>query len=69
MPIIARRTVISKVGDCLKELEETAYRLELLVESDTVSPRKMSALLRETNEFLAIFTTVSKNPKAPKVDS
>jgi four helix bundle protein len=55
---------ISKVGDCLKELEETAYWLELLVESGTVTYRKMAALLKETDELLAIFTTISKKTKA-----
>jgi four helix bundle protein len=55
---------ISKLGDCLKELEETSYWLELLVESDSVSVRKMSALLQETNELLAIFATISKKAKA-----
>ena len=31
---------VSKVGDCLKELEETEYWLELLVDSATVPARK-----------------------------
>ncbi len=30
---------ISKTGDCLKELEGTAYWLELLAESETIPPR------------------------------
>ena len=55
---------VSKIGDCLKELEETAYWLELLVDSGTVPSRKMAALLQETNELLAIFTTISKKTKA-----
>src|SRR5258708_3816515 len=55
---------ISKVGDCLKELEETAYWLELLVESGTVASRKMAALLHEAGELLATFTTISKKTKA-----
>lgn len=55
---------ISKIGDCLKELEESAYWLELLVDSGTVSARKMAAFLQETNELIAIFTTISKKTKA-----
>jgi len=55
---------VAKVGDCLKELEETAYWLELLVDSGTVSARKMADLLQETSELLAIFTTISKKTKA-----
>lgn len=55
---------VSKLGDCLKELEETSYWLELLVESATVPARKMAAILQETDELLAIFTTISKQTKA-----
>ena len=55
---------ISKLGDCLKELEETAYWLELLEESGTVPARKMAALLQEANELLAIFTASSKTAKS-----
>src|SRR5512136_559171 len=55
---------VSKVGDCLKELEETEYWLELLVDSGAVSTGKMAPLLQETDELLAIFTTISKKTKA-----
>ncbi|MGO8925482.1 MAG: four helix bundle protein [Limisphaerales bacterium] len=60
---------VSKMGDCLKELEETEYWLELLVDSGTVSARKMAALLEETNELLAIFTTISKKTKARNAEA
>ena len=56
---------ISKVGDCLKELDETAYWLELLTESGIVKPTKLAALQDETNQLLAILTTISKNTKNP----
>ena len=55
---------VSKIGDCLKELDETSYWLELLVESESVPKNKMAPLLDETNELLAIFTTISKKTKA-----
>jgi four helix bundle protein len=54
---------IAKIGDCLKELDETAYWLELLVRAEIVSAPKLSALQDETNQLLAIFTTISKNAK------
>ncbi|TAG10632.1 MAG: four helix bundle protein [Verrucomicrobia bacterium] len=54
---------ISKVGDCLKELDETAYWLELLTESGIVTPTKLASLQDETNQLLAIFTTISKKTK------
>ena len=54
----------SKIGDCLKELEETAYWLELLVDSGNISSAKMAGLLDETNQLTAIFTTISKKTKS-----
>ena len=57
---------ISKIGDCLKELDETAYWLELLTESGIVKPTKLAALQDETNQLLAILTTISKNTKNPR---
>jgi four helix bundle protein len=55
---------VSKIGDCLKELEETAYWLELLVDSGNISSAKMAGLLDETNQLTAIFTTISKKTKS-----
>jgi len=54
---------ISKIGDCLKEIEETEYWLELLVESGCVSARKLADLLDETRQLIAIFTTIHKRSK------
>jgi four helix bundle protein len=54
---------ISKIGDCLKEFEETGYWLELLVDSDCVSATKMAGLLDETRQLIAIFTTVDKHSR------
>jgi four helix bundle protein len=54
---------ISKVGDCLKEIDETEYWLELLVESGCVASQKMAGLLGETGELIAIFTTIDKRSK------
>jgi four helix bundle protein len=54
---------ISKTGDCLKEIEETEYWLELLVDSGCVAGSKMAALLDETRQLIAIFTTIDKNAK------
>src|SRR2546428_13564999 len=49
---------ISKIGDCLKEIEETDYWLELLVNSGCVSATKMADLLDETRQIIPIFTTI-----------
>jgi len=53
----------SKIGDCLKEIEETEYWLELLVDSGSVSAAKMTDLLDETRQLIAIFTTIDKRSK------
>jgi four helix bundle protein len=60
---------VCKLGDCLKELEESAYWLELLADSGTVPSRKMTGLLQETDKLLAIFTTISKKTKRGLSDS
>ena len=53
----------SKIGDCLKEADETAYWLELLAESGIVKTTRLAPLLDECNQLLAIFTTISKHSK------
>jgi len=54
---------ISKCGDCLKEIEETAYWLELLVDSKIVPADKLAALRQEITELTAIFVTIIKRSK------
>src|SRR5947209_13267692 len=54
---------LSKVGDCLKELEETCYWLELLVEGEIVPLNLLAALQDECNQLIAILTTISKKVK------
>ncbi|MFH1970233.1 MAG: four helix bundle protein [Verrucomicrobiota bacterium] len=49
---------ISKTGDCLKEIDETAYWLELLVESGIVRQTTMAELLNETDQLTAIFVAI-----------
>ena len=54
---------ISKLGICLQELDETAYWLELLEEAEIIKPTLLTDLHDETNQLIAIFTTISKNRK------
>jgi len=54
---------ISKIGDSLKEAEETEYWLELLVESGCAPAARMAGLLDETRQLIAILTTIDKNAK------
>ena len=55
---------VSKVGDSLKELEETSYWLELLVDSGAVNPKKLALLLDETSQLTAILTSIAKKVRA-----
>lgn len=54
---------VAKAGDCLREIEETDYCLELLVEGKIVSGEKLASLRLETNELVAIFVTIVKKAK------
>src|SRR5260221_335047 len=54
---------ISKIGDSLKEIDETEYWLELLVDSGCVSQAKMARLLDEMRQLIAILTTIHKRSK------
>ncbi len=54
---------IAKCGDSLRELEETAYWLELLVDGRVVAPGKLVDLRRECDELTAIFVTILKRAR------
>lgn len=54
---------IAKCGDCLREVDETAYWLELLVASGIVSAEKLQPLRQECEELTAIFVTILKTSK------
>lgn len=50
--------IVNKFGSALQELDETDYWLELLVRAGIVSTQKVGPLIKETNELIAIFTTI-----------
>jgi four helix bundle protein len=54
---------IAKCGDSLRELEETAYWLELLVEAKIVPAEALAISMQECDELIAIFVTISKRSK------
>ena len=54
----------AKAGDCLKEIEETGYWLELLVDSGIVSEDRLERLRNECGELTAIFVTSIRNAKS-----
>jgi four helix bundle protein len=54
---------VAKVGDCLKELDESSYWFELLEEAEIVAKSSLEPLQKECDELLAIFTTIAKKCK------
>jgi four helix bundle protein len=54
---------IAKCGDCLREVEETAYWLELVVEAGIVPSDQLKPLRHECDELTAIFVTIVKRSK------
>jgi four helix bundle protein len=56
--------IVSKWGGALQELEETSYWLELLVEAEIIPAERLTELLRECDELIAILTTCVKTVKA-----
>ena len=55
---------LSKMGDCLKESEETGYWLELIEAARLLSAMKLTALQKENSELTALFVTIIKSKKS-----
>jgi four helix bundle protein len=51
---------IPKIGTVEEEADETALWLELLIESGTMSARKLAALLQEASDLTAIMAASRK---------
>ena len=58
--------IIHKFETALQELDETDYWLDLLVKAGIVPAQKVETLIKETNELLAIFTTIVTKIKKRK---
>jgi four helix bundle protein len=54
---------IAKCGDSLREVEETAYWLELLAESEIVPVGKLASIRQDYDELIAIFVTILKRSR------
>jgi four helix bundle protein len=48
----------AKIGDCLKEAEETAYWLQLLHAEQILKPARLEPLIQETKELIAILVAI-----------
>ena len=54
---------VSKIGDCLKEADETLYWLELLSDEKIVATSRLAPLIQEANELISILVTISKRAR------
>jgi len=58
---------VAKMGDCLKEIDESIYWFELLVDGGIVSGEEINSLIKEANELTAIFVTIINKAKKNSV--
>jgi len=54
---------VSKCGDCLREIAETAYWLDLLAEANLLPQERLRAVRQECRELIAIFVTIVKRSR------
>ena len=55
---------VAKIGIVVEEADETVFWLELLAETSIVKPARLTEMLREANELLAIFAASQRTVKA-----
>jgi four helix bundle protein len=60
----SRRHFLSTIKIVVRESDETLYWLELLAESGTVKPSRLSDLIRECSELLAIFAKTARSARS-----
>jgi len=58
---------IAKIGIVVEEADETVLWLELLVDIDIVAQKRMTGLLAEANELLAIFAASQYTARSKRV--
>jgi four helix bundle protein len=59
----------AKLGVTVEEADETTFWLEMLVEAEVVSKERISPILREANELLAIFAAAHKTSRRSRTRS
>ena len=52
---------ISKLGIVKEEADESAYRMEMIIEAGLIKPKRVEPLLQEANELVAIMTASRKS--------
>ncbi len=59
----SRRHFTSIIEITVREADETLYWLELLAESGVIEPARLSQLIEECNELVAIFAATAKTAR------
>jgi four helix bundle protein len=59
----SRAEFIAKIGIVVEEADETVFWLELLTETGILPETKISELLKEANELLAVFASSQRTAK------
>ncbi len=59
---------VAKIGDCLRELDDTGYWLELLGDASLVQVERLADLRDEVDQLIAILTTIAKKTKRSMKD-
>lgn len=54
---------ISRLGIVIEEADESAFWIEMIIESRVFPKESIESLLQETNELIAIFVSSSKTAK------
>ncbi len=59
----SKPTFISKIAIAIEEADESQFWLEMIIEASLMSQKKLAALLKESDELIAILTASSKTAK------
>ena len=59
----SKREFVSKLGIVIEECDESAFWMELIVESELMVEEKLKDLMKEADEILAIIVTARNSAK------
>jgi four helix bundle protein len=59
----SRAEFVARIGVVVEEADETVFWFELLAESGIVAGKKLTSIMQEANELLAIFSASRKTAK------
>ena len=54
---------LAKMGDCLKEIDETDYWLEMIADSCLLPKNELAELCKEVKELEALFVSIIRSKK------